>query len=541
MQHPKPEKRGFDILLDRSLNKSLGFNKDERKGLGIKGLLPYNQSNISEQVARVMANLRRRNEDIERYMILSSLQETNEQLFYRTVIDNVEELLPVIYTPTVGEACREFSNIFHHPKGFYITPEDKGEIAEMIDNWPEEEVKVVVITDGQRILGLGDLGANGMGISIGKLALYTACAGINPDHCMPVTLDVGTNNEALLNDILYLGYPQKRVEGEAYYELMEEFLMAMQVKHPEVLIQFEDFLTPMAFELLHRYRNRILCFNDDIQGTAAVILAGVYASCRLTKKAFSELKILFLGAGSASTGIADLMVSAFMAEGLSEADARQRLWFVDLGGLVVKSRTAELQPHNLPYAHEHASLDFLGAIKALQPDILIGATGAPGTFTQAVIETMCEVNEQPVIFALSNPTSKAECTAEQAYTWSKGRAIFASGSPFPAFEYEGKKHVPRQGNNAYIFPGLGLGLVIAKAKSVPDELFLTAAHCLANLVELHDLEVGGLYPPISEIRDLSMEIAIAVIEKSYQLGIAQAERPADIKAAVAAYMYDPKY
>lgn len=540
MQHPNPNKTGFDILLDRTLNKSLGFNKDERKQLRLTGLLPYANSGIQHQVKRVMANLRRRDEGIEKYMILSSLQETNEQLFFRTIIDNVEELLPIIYTPTVGEACREFSNIFHHPKGFYITPDDKGEIVEILDHWPEKEVKVVVITDGQRILGLGDLGANGMGISIGKLALYTACAGIHPDHCMPVTLDVGTNNEGLLNDILYLGYPHKRLEGEAYYELVEEFVMAMQKKHPNVLIQFEDFLTPNAFELLQRYRNKILCFNDDIQGTAAVILAGVFASTRITKKPFRDLKVLFLGAGSAATGIADLMVSAFVAEGLSEAEARQRLWFVDLGGLVVKSRQ-DLLVHNLPYAHEQEGMDFITAINTIKPDVLIGATGAPGTFSQAVIEAMCAVNEQPVVFALSNPTSKSECTAEQAYTWSKGRVIFASGSPFPPFELDGKQFVPRQGNNAYVFPGLGLGLVIAQAKTVPDELFLTAANALAELIEPDDLEVGGLYPPISEIRDLSKIIAVAVARKAYEMGIAEAPMPSDLEKAVEDYMYLPNY
>jgi malate dehydrogenase (oxaloacetate-decarboxylating)(NADP+) len=440
----------------------------------------------------------------------------------------------------VGDACKEFSSIFNHPKGFYITPEDKGYIAEMIDNWPEEEVKVVVITDGQRILGLGDLGANGMGISIGKLSLYTACAGINPDHCMPVAIDSGTNNEELLNDILYLGYPHKRIEADAYFELVDEFIMAMQEKHPEVLIQFEDFLTPNAFELLKRYRNKVLCFNDDIQGTAAVILSGVYSSCRITKKAFKDLKILFLGAGSASTGIADLMLSAFIEEGLSEEEARKRLWFVDLGGLVVKSRT-DLQEHNLPYAHEHSSCDFLTAIAVLQPDVLIGATGAPGTFNQAVIEAMTAVNERPVIFALSNPTSKSECTAEQAYTWSRGKAIFASGSPFPQFDMNGQKFVPRQGNNAYIFPGLGLGLLISQAKYVPDELFLTAAHCLANLIEENDLSVGGLYPPIGEIRSLSLEIALAVAEKVYAMGIARTERPTDLRKTIEDYMYNPMY
>lgn len=539
MKSPK-EKKGFDILLDRSLNKSLGFTRDERQNLGVRGLLPYAYSDIETQVKRMIKNLRDRNEPIERYMLLSSLQELNEQLYYRTVLEYIEELMPIIYTPTVGEACREFSNIYHHPKGFYITPDDRGHIAKMLDNWPEEEVKVVCITDGQRILGLGDLGANGMGIPIGKLALYTACAGIHPDHCMPVMLDVGTNNEALWDDILYLGYPNKRLEGEEYDSLLEEFVQAIQLKYPKALIQFEDFLTPNAFRLLDYYRDKVLCFNDDIQGTAAVIVAGIYAATRITKKAAKDLKILFLGAGSAATGIADLMTSAFVQEGLSEEEARQRLWFVDRGGLLVASRD-DLADYNRPYAHEHEHLNFVETIKVLKPDMLIGATGAPGTFTQEVVEAMAEVNEQPVIFALSNPTSKAECTAEQAYRWSDGRAVFASGSPFPAFDYKGKHYRPGQGNNAYVFPGLGLGLVISQAETVPDELFLTAAKTLAHLVEEEDLAVGRIYPPIHEIRELSAAIAVAVAERVFELGLARAERPADLKQAVADYMYYPDY
>jgi malate dehydrogenase (oxaloacetate-decarboxylating)(NADP+) len=534
------EKTGFDILLDRSLNKSLGFTREERQNLGVRGLLPYAYSDIETQVKRMIKNLRDRNEPIERYMLLSSLQELNEQLYYRTVLEHIEELMPIIYTPTVGEACREFSNIYHHPKGFYITPDDRGHIAEMLDNWPEEEVKVVCITDGQRILGLGDLGANGMGIPIGKLALYTACAGIHPDHCMPVMLDVGTNNEALWDDILYLGYPHKRLEGEAYDTLLDEFIQAIQAKYPNALIQFEDFLTPNAFRLLDHYRDKVFCFNDDIQGTAGVIVAGIYAATRITKKAVKDLKILFLGAGSAATGIADLMTSAFIEEGLTEEEARQRLWFVDRGGLLVASRD-DLEDFNMPYAHEYEQLQFVEAIKALKPDMLIGATGAPGTFTQESIEAMAEVNEQPVIFALSNPTSKAECSAEQAYRWSDGRAVFASGSPFPAFDYKGKHYRPGQGNNAYVFPGLGLGLVISQAKTVPDELFLTAARTLASLVEEEDLEVGRIYPPISEIRELSAAIAVAVAERVFELGLARTERPNDLKQAVADYMYYPDY
>jgi malate dehydrogenase (oxaloacetate-decarboxylating)(NADP+) len=320
-------------------------------------------------------------------MALSSLQERNERLFYRTAIDHIDEILPLIYTPTVGEACKEFSHLAREPKGFFITPEDRGEIERILGNWPDEEIRVIVVTDGQRILGLGDLGANGMGIPIGKLALYTACAGIPPRQCLPVTIDVGTDNEALLNDPLYLGFPRRRIAGKAYFDLLDEFVNAVQKRYPDALIQFEDFLTPNAYALLQRYRERVLCFNDDIQGTAAVALAGVYASTRIMKVPFRDLRIMVLGAGSAATGIADLMVAALVEEGLAVEEARRHLWFVDLNGLVVEGRT-DLMVHNLPYAHDHAPLGFLPAIDAIRPHVLIGATGAPGTFTRVVIERM---------------------------------------------------------------------------------------------------------------------------------------------------------
>ncbi len=369
-------------------------------------------------VQRVMANLDRLPRDIDRYMLLSALQERNERLFYQTVIAHVEQILPLIYTPTVGEACREFSHIARDPKGFFITPSDRGQIRRILGNWPQRDIRVIVVTDGQRILGLGDLGANGMGIPIGKLAIYTACAGIDPNACLPVTLDVGTNNEELLNDVLYLGYPRRRLEGKAYFDLVDEFVTAVQSRYPDALIQFEDFLTPNAYALLNKYRERVLCFNDDIQGTAAVVLAGVYSSTRITGVPLKDLRIMFLGAGSAATGIADLMTAAFVDAGLDPDEARRRLWFVDVNGLVVKGRT-DLMAHNRPYAHDHPPLGFLDAIDEIRPHVLIGATGAPGTFTQAVVERMSDVNERPVIFALSNPTSRAECTPEQAYAWSR--------------------------------------------------------------------------------------------------------------------------
>jgi len=454
-------------------------------------------------------------------------------------MDNIEELLPIIYTPTVGQACIEFSHIFRLSEGFYITPEDKGDIRKNLDNWSEEDVRVIVVTDGQRILGLGDLGANGMGIPIGKLSLYTACAGIPPHQCLPVMMDIGTNNEEIRNDILYLGYPKKRLEGEAYLEMIEEFVMAIQDKYPNALIQFEDFLTPNAYALMNKYKERVLCFNDDIQGTAAVALAGVYASTRITKSKFSDLKIMFLGAGSAATGIADLMVSAFEDEGLTNEEARSKLWFVDINGLVVKERN-DLMEYNLPYAHEHKQMDFIAAIDSINPNILIGATGAAGTFTQEVVERMTAINERPVIFALSNPTSKAECTAEQAYQWSDGKVVFSSGSPFDKVVLKGKEYYPGQGNNAYVFPGIGLGTIMSNATSIPDELFLVASRTLANLVSEQNIQDGALYPRLTEIRNISSNIANAVAEKVYELGISKSKKPANLKQVIADSMYDPK-
>ena len=397
---------------------------------------------------------------------------------------------------------------------------------------------MIVVTDGQRILGLGDLGANGMGIPIGKLALYTACAGIPPQQCLPVTLDVGTNNESLLGDVLYLGYPRRRIEGKAYIGLVDEFVDAVQERYPNALIQFEDFLTPNAYALLRRYRERVLCFNDDIQGTAAVALAGVYASTRITQVPFPDLRIMFLGAGSAATGIADLMVAALVDEGVSLEEARRHLWFVDLNGLVVKSRS-DLMEHNLPYAHEHAPLDFVQAIDAIRPHVLIGATGAPGTFTQTVVERMSAIHRRPVIFALSNPTSRAECTAEQAYAWSGGRAVFTSGSPFAKVVVGGKELRPGQGNNAYVFPGIGLGAIACRARTLPDELFLVAARTLAGLVGKAELDQACLYPPLTEIRKISLAIAVSVAEKAYALKLARRKRPRNLRKSIADSMYEP--
>ncbi len=531
-------KLGYDLLRDKRSYRSLAFTRDEREQLGLRGLLPHSVVDEDRLVERVMEDLAEQPNDLARYVQLSALQERNERLFYRTVIRHIEELLPVIYTPTVGEACRKFSHISREPKGFFITPDDRGEIERMLGNWPERDIHVIVVTDGQRILGLGDLGVNGMGIPIGKLALYTACAGIPPQHCLPVMLDVGTNVPAHLSDPLYLGYPHRRLEGEAYFSLVEEFVTAVGRRFPDALIQFEDFLTPNAYALLNTYRDRVFCFNDDIQGTAAVALAGVLASTRVTGRSLRDARIMFLGGGSAATGIADLLTAALVEDGLAPDDARSRLWFVDINGLVVSSR-GDLMPHNLPYAHDHPAMPFLEAIDALRPQILIGATGAPGTFTKAVVERMSAINARPVIFALSNPTSKAECTAQQAYEWSRGAALFASGSPFRPCTIEGRTFRPGQGNNAYVFPGIGLGAVAARSSRVPDAFFLTAARTLAGLVTDDDLSAGSLYPRMRQIRDVSLAIAVAVAEQAHALGLARRARPDDIQADILAYRYEP--
>ncbi|HED13145.1 MAG TPA: NAD-dependent malic enzyme [Gammaproteobacteria bacterium] len=531
---------GYSRLHNRHLNKGTAFTLQERERYRLQGLLPAAVSTQKTQIQRSLQNLRRKGSDIERYITLHALWSRNERLFYRLVMDHIEELLPIIYTPTVGQACLEFSHIFRQTRGLYITRHDKGRIRELLWNWPESEIRVIVITDGQRILGLGDLGASGMGIPIGKLSLYTACAGIPPHLGLPVMLDVGTNNQYLLEDPLYLGDRVSRLEGEAYQELVDEFVDAVQEVYPDALIQWEDFLSPNAYYLLGKYRNKVLSFNDDIQGTAAVVLAGVYAACRVLGQDLPQMRILFLGAGSAATGIGDLIQEALCAYGLTREDARKQLWFVDVNGLVTAQRT-DLQPHNLPYAHDHEATDLMGAIRAIRPQMIIGATGVGGTFTRAVIEQMSQINTRPVILALSNPTDHAECTAEQAYTWSKGQAIYASGSPFAAVQYAGNTLYPAQSNNIYIFPGIGLAAYVCKISRITDAMFLVAAKVLSDRVNDTDLQRGALYPALTKVRALSLAIAVAVAEKAYDQNLAVNTRPADLTLALEAAMYDPTY
>jgi malate dehydrogenase (oxaloacetate-decarboxylating)(NADP+) len=418
---------------------------------------------------------------------------------------------------------------------------DKGNIKKILQNWPHKDARIIVVTDGERILGLGDLGADGMGIPIGKLSLYTACAGIPPTECLPIMLDVGTNNEKLLNDPLYNGIERKRARGEEYDELVDEFMEAVKEVFPGILVQIEDFGNTNAFRLLAKYRDNTCLFDDDIQGTGAVAVAGVIASMQITGGNLTDQRILFLGAGEAGIGIADVFVAALKEQGMSEDDARKKCWFVDSRGLLCAGRD-HIASHKEPYAHEHEYIDnLLDAVKALKPTALLGLSGQPQTFTREVVEAMAEINERPIIFALSNPTSMAECTAEQAYTWSEGRAVFASGSPFDPVKLGDRTFVPGQGNNAYIFPGVGLGVIVSRSRVVTDEMFLAAAHSLANMVTISDLERGRVYPPLSDIRQVSAHIAADVAKMAYDNGFTDKPEPEDILAEVQAYMYRPIY
>ena len=540
---PLPEwfPRGTTLLRDPTLNKGTAFTDAEREALGLRGLLPPRVAPLQDQVERVLENIRRLDSNLSKYILLEALQDRNEALFYRVILENPDEMMPIIYTPTVGLACQQFGHIYRRPRGLYVSAADRGRIQQVLSNWPYREASIIVVTDGERILGLGDLGANGMGIPIGKLALYTAGSGVHPRRCLPVMLDVGTNNEALLADPLYVGTRRKRLAGAEFDELVKEFIEATQVVFPGVLVQFEDFANHNAFRLLRRYRDRICSFNDDIQGTASVTVAGIFSALRVTKKKFREQTFLCLGAGEAATGISDLLVAAMQADGLSEQDARGRCWLVDSKGLVVAERR-DLAEHKKPYAHPHAPVgDFLGAVKALKPTAIIGVGATPNTFTREVIETMTQLNERPIVFALSNPTSRAECTAEQAYQWSAGKALFASGSPFDPVDFNGKRYVPRQGNNSYIFPGVGLGVIAVGASRVTDDMFMAAARALAETVMTSDLDQGSLYPPLRSIRSASLAVATAVAEVAFRDGLAGVERPGDLVEYIRSQMYQPDY
>jgi malate dehydrogenase (oxaloacetate-decarboxylating)(NADP+) len=533
--------RGVKLLHDPLRNQGTAFSESERDALGLQGLLPPRVMSQDAQVLRILANYAQKPNDLEKYISLIDLADRNETLFYRVIMDNLQAMMPIIYTPTVGRACQLFGHIFRRPRGLFISAEHQGRIAEVLRNWPRDDVRVIVVTDGERILGLGDLGAHGMGIPVGKISLYTACGGINPATTLPITIDVGTDNVRLLNDPLYIGLKQYRLRGEVYDELIEEFVTGVQERFPDAVIQFEDFANINAFRLLRKYRERACVFNDDIEGTAAVALAGLYSAIRITGGKLQDQVLLFQGAGEAGIGIANLIVRAMMDEGLSREEARQKCWFFDTKGLVVQGRK-HLAEHKTPFAHNHVKMEtFLDSVEALQPTGIIGVSGTPRSFTRPIIEKVSSLNERPIIFALSNPTSKAECTAEEAYVWSQGRAIFASGSPFEPVVVDGKTMVPGQGNNAYIFPGVGLGAVLSRARHITDEMFMTAARTLAHRVGLSELDQGQLYPPITDIRAVSAAIAAAVFEVAHKQNLARKPMPDDLLAYVKRKMYVPDY
>ena len=532
---------GIHLLQDPLLNKGTAFTEEERDRFGLRGLLPARVSTMEQQLVRVLENFRRKPSDLEKYINLRALHDRNETLFYRLLIENPDEMTPIVYTPTVGLACQRYTHIFQRPRGIFLSAADRGRVGRVLANWPRREVAIIVVSDGERILGLGDLGANGMGIPVGKLSLYTACAGVHPRKCLPVLLDVGTNNSELLDDPLYIGLHQPRIRGAAYDDLVEEFIVAASEIFPGVVIQFEDFASHNAFRLLQKYRDRIPTFNDDIQGTAAVTLAGILSALRVTGGALGEQTLLFQGAGEAATGIADLAVEAMVAKGLAKEEARKRCWLFDSKGLVIAHRT-DLAEHKRPYAHEHPpAATLLDAVKALRPTALIGVAAVGGAFTEDVVRAMAALNKRPIVFALSNPTSKSECTAAQAYKWSEGRALFACGSPFDPVTLDGRTHVSRQGNNSYIFPGVGLGVIASGARRVTDEMFMAAAKELAAQVSGDDLRQGSLYPPLSSIRDVSAHIAAKVAEVAYRSGLARAKEPEDLLETVRSQMYEPRY
>jgi malate dehydrogenase (oxaloacetate-decarboxylating)(NADP+) len=532
---------GADLLHDPHHNKGSAFSLAERQALRIEGLLPPTPDTLETQIARVHAQLAVLENDLQKYLFLSDLQSRNEVLFYAVLMSDPAQFMPLVYTPTVGEACQKFDHIFRATRGIYLPITARGRLRELLSNWPQPDIRFIVVTDGERILGLGDLGVGGMGIPIGKLALYTACAGVPPQFTLPVMLDVGTNNHALLEDPLYLGLRQNRVRGAEYDAFIDEFVQTVQDLFPKSCLQWEDFANFNAVPILARYKDKICTYNDDIQGTAAVALAGILAGLRITKQRLSDQRFLFLGGGSAATGIAELISEAMALEGLPIEAARGRNWLFDINGLMVKSRT-DLADFQRPFAHEHAPVSsFVTAVEALKPTGIIGVSTVPKLFNRSVIEAMARINERPIIFPYSNPTSRSECTAEEAYKWSGGRAVFASGSPFPPVEFNGKKLVPGQGNNVYIFPAMGMAVLATQARRVTEEMFIIAARAVAEQVTEANLEVGLIYPPTSNILDASLHTAARIAEYIFEHELAGIPRPADIEAHIRSLAYKPDY
>ncbi|MGR5108250.1 NAD-dependent malic enzyme [Vibrio jasicida] len=518
---------GNTLLNTPLLNKGSAFSLEERKSFNLTGLLPANIESIDEQASRAYEQFSLFSSSMDKHIYLRNIQDTNETLYYKLINQHIEEMMPIIYTPTVGDACQKFSQIYRRNRGLFLSYDDQGELEELLNNAPNTDVKVIVITDGERILGLGDQGIGGMGIPIGKLALYTACGGINPEHTLPIVLDVGTNNSALLSDPMYMGWRHPRVSGEQYYEFVDDCLKAIRQRWPDALIQFEDFAQTNAMPLLTRYQDKFCCFNDDIQGTASVTVGTLLAAANATGKKLSAQRVVFAGAGSAGCGIAEAVVAQMMTEGVTEQQARSQVFMVDRWGMLEQGMTGLLafqknlsQPVSVRKAwgiQANSEISLLDVIQHAKPDVLIGVTGVAGLFNQAVIEGMALGCEQPVVMPLSNPTSRVEAKPADIITWTKGKAIVATGSPFADVVYEGKSHPIAQCNNSYIFPGVGLGVISANAKRVTNEMLQQASIALASMSPMLKGK-NSLLPPLSDIQTVSQKIAIEVAKKAVEQG-----------------------
>ena len=552
INHPEaPIETGLtgQLLLDNPLlNKGSAFSQDERREFGLLGLLPLHSSTVEEQLARTYENYRCKETDLERYVFLTALQDRNETLFYRLLLEHISEMMPIIYTPTVGEGCRQYSHVFRRPRGLYISYPNRDDIPVLLDNAPSERVEVIVVTDGERILGLGDLGVGGMGIPIGKLSLYSLCAGIHPAATLPIMLDVGTDNRELLDDPLYLGWRHARVRGQEYDDFIEAFVKAVKEKFPRVLLQWEDFSKHNAARLLERYRDRLCTFNDDIQGTGAVTVAGLLAAMKLIDSRLGEQRILILGAGSSAIGICDQIIAAMLQEGYSEHDGKQKLWLVDSKGLVHTGRT-NLEDSKRRYAQpteriasiDPESFSFFEVVRKVKPTILIGTSGQRGAFTEDIVREMAKHVERPVIFPLSNPTSKSEATPSELLQWTEGRALIATGSPFQPISYAGRLIKVGQCNNVFIFPGVGLGVIASGANRVTDAMFSAAARVLSEFSPALTDADAPLYPPVERVREISRKVAIAVGIEAQQAGLTETTSLDELERNVRDKMWRPHY
>jgi malate dehydrogenase (oxaloacetate-decarboxylating)(NADP+) len=533
--------RGMEVLDNPKLNKGTAFTDEEREQLGLVGLLPDSVEDINRQLERVLGHLRNKPTDLERYIYLIGLCDRNETLFYKLLMSDPMRFLPIVYDPTVGEACLKFGYIYRRSRGMYVSIAHKGQVAKVLRNWPVKDVRFICVSTGGRILGLGDIGANGMGIPIGKLQLYTACAAVPPDGLLPVLLDIGTTNDSLRADPLYLGLRRLPPSENELDEFVDEFVQAVQKLFPGSCIHFEDWKGTDAIRLLAKYKDKVLCYNDDIQGTASVTLAGLITALQILNAKLADQRILFLGAGSACIGIANLLVAAIEQEGLSKEEAAARISLFDIDGLIEPSRP-DLSPSQRLYAHKHApSKDLAATIESLKPTVLIGVSTQGGAFNQHVVETMSKLNDRPIIFALSNPTDKAECTAEQAYTWSKGKALYAAGVQFLDVKLGEQTFHPGQANNFYIFPAVGLAVYATRPQRITDEVFIVAAQASADQVSQEQRSHGMLFPSQAAILEVEVAIAIRVAEFMFDKGLATVKRPADIRHWVEQQLYKPQY